>query len=196
MKTKIILLPANNQHVGTISIKPNGELSTNVLLGQAQELYLILEDSPICVDDWVYEQSEWNIKSICQSLKNWSKEDYLKCPFDKKVIASTDKSLKGLPGIPQSFLQKYIKDLGKVKEVEIKMNQECSKEKGTCQCFFNNNYQNCSNFYIYPCTDYNNNVVIVEKVPEMIDKSPVEHMKNIYQQRINNFLKKLIKKLK
>jgi hypothetical protein len=96
--------------IGNIAAFP-GELP------MPQHLYFT-SDEPIQDGNWLFERGEWGIKSVCQSMGNWTKEDHLKYPNDKKIIASTDPSL-GLPNIPKSFLKQYVAANGKIDKVRL-----------------------------------------------------------------------------
>jgi hypothetical protein len=87
-------------------------------LGEYQHLYFTT-DEPIQEGDWIFEQGEWGIKSVCQSIGNWTKENHLKYPNDKKIVASTNPAL-GLPAISTTWINDvYIPSNGSIKEVEL-----------------------------------------------------------------------------
>jgi hypothetical protein len=97
--------------IGNIAAFP-GELP------MPQHLYFT-SDEPIQDGNWLFERGEWGIKSVCQSMANWTKEDHLKYPNDKKIIASTDSSL-GLPAIPFTWIRDvYVSSNGSIKEVRL-----------------------------------------------------------------------------
>ena len=131
MKVKAIILPSNKKgwNKGDIVKAIHGYKEQNFKSGdivlanvnethsaywQAQELYLVDESSPIVEGDWLYD---FDSKLIMEGFEDNGCFEFGK--NSKKVIASTDKSLEGLPGIPQDLIQHYIDMQGKVDNVEI-----------------------------------------------------------------------------
>ena len=110
----------NNKVVQIVMLPMNtiGYPSDMWQLGEHQHLYFTT-DEPIQEGDWVFEQSEWEIKSVCQSMGNWTGEDHKKNPNDKKIVASTDPAL-GLPAIPKNWIKDvFVPSNGSIKEVEL-----------------------------------------------------------------------------
>jgi hypothetical protein len=105
-------------------------------LPMPQHLYFT-SDEPIQDGNWMFERGEWGIKSVCQSMGNWTKEDHLKYPNDKKIVASTNLSL-GLPAIPTAWVRDvYVRSNGTIMEVQLEM-EEHPMNKAT---FAQNMYQ-------------------------------------------------------
>jgi hypothetical protein len=100
----------NNGKLGTVSYNQSVESK----YWQAQELYLI-SDSKVCEGDWCLDLNSKNEKRI--GICDWSYK-ILKNSSWKKVIASTH--IEVLPRIPNDLIQFYVKQQGKIDEVEIK----------------------------------------------------------------------------
>lgn len=80
-----------------------------------QHLYFTSNED-IKEGDWVYNFSTgFNGSQSIYQFKSGHSKDYC-----KKIIASTDPSLQ-LPGIPESFLQEYVKSNGSIKSVGVEM---------------------------------------------------------------------------
>jgi hypothetical protein len=111
-KVKVIMLPTekathieNREHPKEWHIWGDGSISYK---GYITHLYIISDDE--------IKESDWYLSCISNIIIN---DNNLKSiEGDKKVIASTDESL-GLPGIPDSFIKKYVEENGKVDEVLI-----------------------------------------------------------------------------
>jgi hypothetical protein len=141
---QVVMLPTENmsklvRQISTSKLFFNSGYSVKSGLAQPQHLYFP-SNEVIKEGDWIFEIGEWDIKSVCQSLKNWTKEDHEKFPNDKKIVASTDSSL-GLPTIPKSFLKQYVAANGKIDKVKLFLecvvcfsdNGECKRAKECCE---------------------------------------------------------------
>lgn len=112
LKAKVVILPTDNQYTGILCKSPNGTLSTNILTGIPQHLYITTDDK-IKERDWVlydvagYNNSKYNshflgqvtsIKEIGQANCHYGidgnklgKNLAWHCEDCKKIIATTDK---------------------------------------------------------------------------------------------------------
>jgi hypothetical protein len=100
----IFILPTDNQYKGSISLTPDGRLSTNVLIGIPQNIY-ITSDEEIKEGDWIGYSN----------LKKWVPVKYLGGDLigsEKKIILTTDRDLikDGVQGIDDEFLEWFVKN--------------------------------------------------------------------------------------
>jgi len=95
---------------------------------QPQHLY-ITSNEEIKVGDWFYFNID-GIEDILQVESQFHLERVKNHKENKKIIAITDKSL-GLPQIPESFIQAYIKSYNERKPItEVLVEYETPKAKG------------------------------------------------------------------
>jgi hypothetical protein len=104
MNKNIHILPTDNQYKGSISLTPDGRLSTNVLIGIPQNIF-ITSDEEIKEGDWIGYSN----------LKKWVPVKYLGGDLigsEKKIILTTDRDLikDGVQGIDDEFLEWFVKN--------------------------------------------------------------------------------------
>lgn len=146
---------------------------TSMEKDEAQHLYFTT-DEPILHNDCILEQSEWGIKSVCRSIGNWNKGDYIKYPNDKKIIASTDPTL-GLPTIPLTWIKDvYVRSNGTIMTVRLELE-------------FNHALKSMATESRIKLTP-NNEVVIVDE-PHTIYTHPEENADRL--DKISNLLDKM-----
>jgi hypothetical protein len=105
----IHLIPTKNQYKGSISLTPDGRLSTNVLIGIPYNL-CITSDEVIKEGDWVFD-SVMNVfvlidtQTGLHTAHSWKKDVY-------KIILTTDTDLiaDGVQAIDDAFLEWFIKN--------------------------------------------------------------------------------------
>jgi hypothetical protein len=100
----IHILPTDNQYKGSISLTPDGRLSTNVLIGIPQHIYITV-DEEIKEGDWCIHLTTLNIS------KHHSKDNNLTQGWNK-IILTTDPDLikDGVQAIDDEFLEWFVKN--------------------------------------------------------------------------------------
>jgi hypothetical protein len=103
----IHILPTDNQYKGSISLTPDGRLSTNVLIGIPQHIY-ITSDEEIKKGDYVINNLD---KLIGKSIRELNSGE-IKDREYSKIILTTDQDLikDGVQAIDDEFLEWFVKN--------------------------------------------------------------------------------------
>lgn len=184
---KVIMLPTNNQYKLTpeqksesITILESG-LGFGYQNGRHQHLYLVSNDE-IKEGDWFIDTETKLLHQALKSTDLTFLNHHTKKHLYLKVIATTDSLLINddgsgmgikLPQIPQSFIQAYVREQGKIDEVMVEIEDDRDKYIGPSYPLYELKIKlrPDNTVIIHPCRTYTRVEVI--KLIKSLRKSPV-----------------------
>jgi hypothetical protein len=182
-KVKVVMLPTEGYPAIAQSIKAKafnlpkeelyGWIDCPIRTGHTLHHLYLVSDEEIKEDDWCID-SQYN-KLFKAGTTPSEKYDFI-----KKVIATTDKSLKktsfrvfkdlpshSLPQIPESFIKAYVEANGEIDEVMVEYEYKCTMNPKACEwsdCRVSNKCGNYKEITYPTLKTRDDNTVIIHKV--------------------------------